>query len=240
MFDHDGKALPSLNVFRAVSEERPWVEAEPVSVPAQAALTVKSGEVPTLPFANVVFSDDSVRAIAVDWAPVDDALWTTPGDHTLQGTVPGTDLTVTVPVTISLLENSGFEAGLEGWTYGPITTPATVDVPAENFHGGTHAFHWWNAGSVELFVEQTVVLEPGKTFQLSVWAMGPSTHAAMEAYASCDALAEVTADITLTGWGSWVEASIPGLAGTCTVGVRSTTNAGDWGNLDDFALTAEP
>jgi arabinogalactan endo-1,4-beta-galactosidase len=243
LFDHRGKVLPSLNVFRAVSEERPVTRPVPVSVTAQPPLLVPRGVTPALPAgANVVYSDASVRSLYVVWDAVDPAQWSTPGAFDLGGRIAGTSLRASLPVTVTLLANPGLETGdASGWT---VTDPSSATgVPNDpgNAHSGNYALHWWNAGAFSFTVQQTVTgLEAGKTYSFAFWAMGNAGEP-MQGFAICNGIPR-TVDFTLTGWPNWAQQTISGLdgsAGQCTVGVTSSARAGDWGNLDDFTMSAE-
>jgi arabinogalactan endo-1,4-beta-galactosidase len=254
-FDHDGKALASLNVFRAVSQERPWVDATPASVPPQPPIiTAKGTPVPLPDSANVFYSDDSLRQVYVIWDPLDASTWNTPGTIDLPGTMPAaTTLGVTLPITVTLMANPGFEQGTNttapGWTI--TSTPAASEFGsfARDFRSGGRAFHWWNAGAFTLTIEQTVTgLDTGKTYQFGFWAMG-EWQEPMQAYAYCppDEATPTTLDFTLNGWASdpaqWLNPTITGLSsstGACRVGVTSAARADDWGSLDDFSMTEEP
>ena len=243
LFDHSGKVLPSLDVFRAVSEDRPAVRAVPVSTTPQPPLLVPRGTTPTLPAgANVVYSDDSVRTLYVAWDPVDPSRWATPGSFDLGGTVVGTSLRATLPVTITLVANPGFEtANASGWT---VTDPAGITgVPNDpgNSHTGNYAFHWFDASAFTFGIQQTVAgLAAGKSYAFAVWAMGNAGEP-MQAFATCNGVTR-TLDFPLTGWPNWVQQTISGLdgsGGSCVVGVTSSGRAGDWGNLDDFTFSEE-
>jgi arabinogalactan endo-1,4-beta-galactosidase len=254
LFDHDGKALPSLNVFRAVSEHRPWVEVTPVSVPEPAGIVAKRGVPVALPDSvGVFFSDDSLHQLFVVWDPFPASAWNALGSTRLAGHIPAAPaLDVGLTITISQLANAGIEEGtttsVPGWTVTSSGSVAELGSFAKDVHSGSRAFHWWNGTAFSFAIEQTVSgLEAGKTYAFALYAMGNSGQA-MTAYAYCPDNAGTRAEqtFTLNGWTAdplqWLHPTITGLStstGSCRVGVTSSASAGDWGSVDDFSVTEE-
>jgi arabinogalactan endo-1,4-beta-galactosidase len=249
LFDTTGKALPSMNVFRAVSQDRPEVIATPKSVEV-VAVSTWVGLAPSLPGSvQVTYSDDSVRPTAVLWDDIGADSYAAAGTFTVAGTIPGVGLPATAQVTVTvnanLLTNPGLETGTDSsWTVTDASD--ALSVSGSDVRTGSWAFHWYLGTAFSFTVEQTVSgLQAGKTYQFSFWAMGNSGEP-MHAYATCGATT-TPLDFTLAGWtadpNSWLHETISGLdgtAGSCTVGVTSAARAGDWGSLDDFSLVEEP
>jgi arabinogalactan endo-1,4-beta-galactosidase len=248
LFDHAGKALPSMNVFRAVSEERPWVEPAIASIPA-LNLSVPKGTVPTLPASvSAIYDDGSIRPLYVVWDPVDPAAWDTVGTFDVAGTVVGSSLPATLHalVYVNLLQNAGFETGdLTGWSLtGADAGAANVKNSAPDAHAGTYSVSYWKGTAFTFTLEQTVAgLDPGSTYTFSFWASGLA-GSALQGFATCNGVTQTVAVLN-TGWGgggNWNSYSIGGLSGaggSCTVGVIASSAANDWGNLDDFQLHPE-
>jgi arabinogalactan endo-1,4-beta-galactosidase len=247
LFDHGGRALPSMDVFRAVSEDRPFVAATVSSVPLQT-LEAQVGAPASLPAsADVVYSDDSVRALFVRWDPVDPARWNIAGTFEVTGAVVGSALPARLQVTVlpNLLENPGFEAGLTGWTVIDASGATGAQSSAADAHGGASSFHWWLGSAFSFTVQQTVTgLAAGKRYSLSLYASGLA-GSTLTAFATCGGVTR-SAAITNTGWGGggnwhrYTIADLDGQGGACTVGVTADAAAGDWGNLDDFQLAEQP
>jgi arabinogalactan endo-1,4-beta-galactosidase len=249
LFDFTGTALPSMNVPRAVYQDRPVVVATPTAVET-VEVSTWVGLAPSLPSSvKVTYSDDSVRPMAVLWDEVTPDQYAAAGTFDVGGTISGVSLPaaahVVVTLNVNLLTNPGLETGTAaGWT---VTDPSSaVGVSGQDVRTGAWTFHWYHGGSVFNFgVEQTVAgLEAGKTYRFSFWAMG-NFGEPMHAYATCGATT-LPLDFTLSGWTSdpngWLHETIGGLdgsAGSCTVGVTSAARDGDWGSLDDFSLTEE-
>jgi arabinogalactan endo-1,4-beta-galactosidase len=237
-----------MNVFRAVSQDRPWVEPTIASVPALSA-SVPKGTTPTLPASvDVHYSDGSIRSLFVVWDAVDPAAWETVGTFDVGGTVVGTSLPATLHalVYVNLLQNAGFESGdLTGWSLtGADTDAAAVKDSAPDAHSGVDSVSYWKGTAFTFTLSQEVMgLDAGSTYTFSVWASGLA-GSTLQAFATC-AGATQTATIHNTGWGgsgNWNEYVLTGLSGaggSCTVGVTADAAAGDWGNLDDFQLHPE-
>ncbi len=248
LFDNTGKALASMNVFRAVYEPRPEVVATATSVaPVEVGTWV--GTAPSLPTSvKVTYSDDSVRPVAVLWDAVTADQYAAAGTFSVAGTISGVDLpataNVTVKVNANLLTNPGWETGdTSGWT---VTDPSgATGISGSDVRTGTHTFHWWLASAFTFTVQQTVTgLEAGKVYEFSFWNIG-DTSEPMQAFATCGTTTQ-TVDFHPGAWTSdpaaWLHETIgnlDGSAGSCTVGVTSTAAAGNWGSLDDFSFNEQ-
>lgn len=248
MFDHAGKALPSLNVFRAVSEDRPEVAAAPVAVVPLDAITTTAGTAPTLPAGVLVaYSDDSVLEQHVIWDDVDGSAWDTAGTVEVTGAVTGTDLTVTQPVVVerlmvNLVANPGFEQGdTSGWTITTVASAgATRKVVTEATSSGTYAYEYWDSADFTFDMSQTVTVDTSGTYALSVYLMGVSTAPTL--YMTCGSTTVASSTATVAGWGTWTRSAITGIVPTgtsCTVGLSVSAGAGSYAYIDDFALRAE-
>jgi len=248
LFDTTGKALASMNVFRAVYQDRPVVDATPTSV-AAVAVDTWVGAAPSLPpSVKVTYSDDSVRPVAVVWDPVASDQYAAPGAFSVAGAISGVDLPATanvaVKVNANLLTNPGFETGdTTGWTV--TDASGATAISGSDVRTGTHTFHWWLASAFTFTIQQTVTgLETGKTYEFSFWNIGEPTEP-MQAFATCGTTTQ-TVDFNPGAWTSdpaaWFHETIgnlDGSAGSCTVGVTSTAAAGNWGSLDDLSLTEQ-
>ncbi|HTP07538.1 MAG TPA: glycosyl hydrolase 53 family protein, partial [Anaerolineae bacterium] len=123
LFDFNGQALPSINVFNLVRPEAGRVSV-PLTITEIYSISLKTtlGEVPKLPTTvKVVFSDDSIRDVPVTWNAIDPAQFGTAGTFAITGSITGTTLPALSNVTVagqkSQAINLGFETGdLTGWT----------------------------------------------------------------------------------------------------------------------------
>jgi len=246
LFDHGGKPLPSMNVFRAVSESRPWVEPTIASIPT-LTLQTQLGTPATLPSTvTAVYSDDSLRSVGVTWGSVSSSRWNTAGTFQVNGTVAGTSLQATIQITVlvNLVQNPGFESGLTGWT---LTQSASGTANAASNAGdarsGSGELKWWSGSAFTFSVQQQVSgLSSAKRYAFTGYVDGQGQ---VTAFASCNGV-EQTASVTLTGWGgngNWLPftvGNLSGAGGSCAVGLRVSGAANDWGDLDDVQLFEQP
>jgi arabinogalactan endo-1,4-beta-galactosidase len=246
LFDHGGKPLPSMNVFRAVSESRPWVEPTIASLPAQT-LQTQLGTPASLPSTvTAVYSDDSLRSLGVTWDAISSSRWSTAGTFQVNGTVAGTSLRATLQITVlvNLAQNPGFESGLAGWTLTQSASGvASAASNAGDAHSGSGELKWWSGSAFNFSVQQKVTgLGSGKRYAFTGYVDGQGQATA---FASCNGV-EQTASVSLAGWGgngNWLPftiSNLSGAGGSCTVGLRVSGAANDWGDLDDVQLFEQP
>ncbi|WP_276813578.1 glycosyl hydrolase 53 family protein [Desulfurococcus amylolyticus] len=120
LFDFNGKALPSLRVFRMIYEAE-YIEAKPVGLynPGPLNVTAYAGSKPVL-LENtlVVYSDDSIRNAAIKWGEI--PVYESPGTYYLNGYVENTSIMVVARITV--LERLYIDVGdPEGDDKGPGT-----------------------------------------------------------------------------------------------------------------------
>lgn len=84
-----------------------------VSVEQPAAVNTEAGTAPVLPTTvNVTYSDGSVKAEPVSWAPVDASSYHNSGTFTVEGAVNGTDLTASITVNVAKPRVTGVQNNL--------------------------------------------------------------------------------------------------------------------------------
>lgn len=177
MFDFDGKALPSINVYKWVytGTEGPVR----VSTVDAASYTMNYKDTPQLPATvNVNLNDgNTVKNVAVTWnAEQLEALKTADfGEYTIDGTLneftydsKGTAITVaagkqktTCAVTVTgtnVLSNGSFEDGETGWTKTGTAGGFKTDGAGGNSKDGKNYYDAWaEAGTdVDFGIEQTI------------------------------------------------------------------------------------
>ena len=111
MFDFNGNALPSLDVFNRVSAGNGEIfTAEAVLIdPSQVNVTV--GGTLLLP-SKVEFTDDSVKELQVTWEALETDALNHPGTISLQGSVAGVSLKATLKVIVQRSDQPGQKSRL--------------------------------------------------------------------------------------------------------------------------------
>lgn len=246
MFDHDGKALPSLQAFDPASEL--YVESEQPAVVVlvrPSVLQVTVGETPTLPgTVKVEYSNDRIESRNVAWQPVPQDKLQYPGTFTVVGDIAGVALKATATITVqgaaNYIANAGFESGsFSGWTVSGDTAAASVEqsaAPAGNAYNGEYSLHYWLDAPFAFAAKQTLSELPAGTYTLSARAHGGGGENKLQLYALCGDL-RVEADIVNTGWQAWKQPTIQNISvaegGSCELGVEVEGINGSWGNIDE-------
>lgn len=244
MFDFDGDALPSIDVFNQVRPGHGGVSFAPLAMEVYATVIyVPLGETPELPATvKVVYSDDAIRDVAAEWEPYDPALLDEVGSFTLKGAVEGTDRQAVVTVYTgspkNYLENPGFENGFTAWALGGSSSAVDISNETQNVYDGGYALHYWAEGPFEFTVSQTVTGLENGTYTFSVWMQGGGEDA-IQLYVSDYGGDTLVVDVVNTGWQEWQNPSIEDIAVTteqCTIGLRVVSDGGTWGFLDEAGL----
>lgn len=250
MFDFDGRALPSLAVFKRVRDagtpaDVPQVlQAEPVRLTAFAGQSWTPPESLRLPF-----SDDAMRTVYVQWDDVDPANLGQPGRFQLKGEAMGRQLQLVADVHVvprrNLVDDPGFEqGGLKEWTITGDSAAASNERNPGNAHSGLQSLHYWLGSAFRFEVKRTFSgLKEGQ-YTLKAWSSGGGGEKNATLFArECGNAAEKSAPMVNTGWQKWKQATVRGIqipaSGQCTVGVLVDAPAGTWGNVDDIEFLRE-
>ncbi|MBQ9141035.1 MAG: glycosyl hydrolase 53 family protein [Lachnospiraceae bacterium] len=248
LFDFNGKALESLNVFKYVETgAKAPLAVESVGT---ATYTVLKGETISLPATVVVtYNDSSSENANVTWdAAAVEALNTAAvGTYTINGTLTANGGTYSTTCTVTLklpnmLVNGDFEQGAGvAWTV--TGSGASIKADAGNAQSGSNVLHFWSDADMEFAASQTVTgLEPG-VYHLQAFVHGETygENDSLTAYAQVSGGDSLTDTATVAGWKVWQEISIDGITvnsaeDTVTVGINANATAGSWGAWDDFYL----
>ena len=253
LFDYNGKALPSLDVFNLVRGSEAAPAAVLTGTDTLYASTVINVQ-PTLP-ASVPgqYSDGYYKPAAVtswNYATID---LTKQGVYTVYGTVNGDAAAAKAIVTVGpaqpvnrIASNPGFESGSTGWT---VTSPLTVKSNAGDAHAGSYALHFSSTTTAKTAYRTLTGLENG-TYTYSIWAEAYGVTAEnadvfiyATGYDSTNPADTVKTSVTMGGWGTWKQYSVtvPVTSGQVTLGVSVKGSAGLYGDFDDsyFGLPAE-
>jgi arabinogalactan endo-1,4-beta-galactosidase len=244
MFDFDGNALPSLDVFNLTRPEHGGVTYAPRIQEVYATkIHVPLGETPELPTTvEVVYSDDAIRSVPVVWEIYDPALLDKEGSFTLDGAVEGTDLRAVAIIHTdspkNYIENPGFEAGITPWIVTGKATAVDISNEIQNVYKGGHALHYWAQGPFEFTVSQTITGLENGTYTFSAWTHGRGEDA-LQLYASDYGGDARVIDFANAGWQAWHNPTIEDIVvtnGQCTIGLSVVPDGGTWGFFDETGL----
>ena len=240
MFDFQGNALESLDVFKMVSDQsKPVVEYKVKEIEA-ALVTGSVGQPVEMPKkVSVVYENDVVKSMPVVWEnaePVFDAA----GKYTVKGTVNGVAgktavASINVIKKVNLVKNGTFENGdLNGWT---ITgdKDAVNTVSSAGDARGKSAMHYWADKGFKFKATQSFTgLKDGK-YTVSCWTQGGGGqhYYTLMVQTSKGEQSAVIADTGWNDWHQWVIRDVEIKDGKATIGIDMVANAGNWGSIDD-------
>ncbi len=244
MFDFDGNALPSLEVFNRVRPEQGNAFIPPQVVEVSAIdVFVPLSELPELPeTVKALFSDDAIREISVDWDSYPPPFLDKVGSFKLNGKIEGTDsyavATIYTGSARNFAQNSGFEDGEASWVIEQNVTAVDISDEVQNVLNGNHALHYWAEGPFEFTVYQTITGLENGNYTFNIWMQGGGQDI-LELYASDYGGATLTVGFEAKGWREWQNPVIENIAvtnGKVTIGIRVSSTGGTWGFFDDASL----
>ncbi len=247
MFDFNGYALPSLDVFKLVSSGGYSVPARLISL-VPAAVDTNNGIAPVLPSkVKGIYDDASVRDLNVSWDAIDPALYVQGGSFSVLGTVAGTDLKAVAVISVTekqnYVVNPGFESGsLNPWTVTGDTAALKIQKNAGDAHSGTYSINYYLASPFNVTAKQTITGLENGYYRLSAYFDGGGDENSIQLFAEDFGGTKKTHDFETIGWGgsgNWVYAVVDMIQVTnnqCTVGFTVDGIAGSWGHMDDVAL----
>ena len=254
-FDPEGKPLESLKVFRFM---RTGNEPEPEPDAMEDASVICDLNMPlVLPeTVNAVMTDDSRRAIPVNWNLTDEQNRkmheSGPAQYTITGKAGGRDAKCFVSmIEFNYLTDYSFEENSPAWVVTDLKNADELyveDKKTDSLTGSRH-LHFWSAAqdSVEFTAEQTVADLPEGKFRFSLSAMGGDCgETDIYAYVKVDGKEKARSEqIPITGYNDWHEGVVPEFyhpaGSTVTVGIYVRcrgTGSGAWGKIDDALLNS--
>ncbi len=232
LFNFDGHALESVNVFNSVRTGA-IAPLEVTSVDT-VHLSFKDGEAVVLPdTVNVNYNDGSTAARLVTWeeagAWIDGA-----GSYRIVGITQDGDealAEVTVLATNLLLNPSFEDADTSMWhVTGPGTTVRSTDTPRT----GDYSFHFWNADAAEMTLSQTVTVNESGEYKASAFMQGAAEGEYTAELVISSATETSSGAFTPSGWMNWSSPTAGPLhvtaGSTVTVEAKLVMPAGAWGN----------
>ena len=246
LFDFNGKALESLNVFKYVYTGT----TAPVLVSSVACegVTFEVDDEIILPAkATATYVDGSTKEVDVTWSQseLEAAIAAGVGEYTIKGIAAADDKTYDVTCTltikpVNLLVNPGFEdSDMSAWT---ITGNAIARKnDSSNVLSGSYSMHFWASEAVAYEVTQTVTLDKG-IYKFGGYLEGGDAGDAAE-FSVFATVGEETKETAtgVTGWANWANAEVTEITVTAddtevVVGFNASAAAGAWGAWDDMYL----
>lgn len=246
MFDFNGNALASLNVFHLVRPEEggEFIKANIVELlPIEIKIPLDGVLEPPVSV-EAIFNDDSIRDVPVTWSNIDPKLGSSPGTYSIQGSVEGTDLKASASVLVSYVRNHvnnpGFETGdLSDWAYDGTAKAVNVSNEGSNVYAGDWALHYWLGEPFQFDVSQTISNLTNGTYSVSLWIQGGGGENNLELFAQDCGGENKSINIVNTGWQNWSNPTLTSIEvtnGSCTIGLRLDSPAGSWAFVDDFVF----
>ena len=244
MFDFEGNALPSLDIFNLVRPEEGNAFIPPQVVEVSAIdVFVPLNESPELPATvKAIFSDDAIREVAVDWDSYPPPLLDKVGSFKLNGRIDGTIsyavATIYTGGAKNFAENPGFENEGESWVIEQSVTAVDVSDELQNVLNGNRALHYWAEEPFEFTVSQTITGLENGTYTFNIWMQGGGQDT-LQLFASGYGGEVLVVDFEAKGWREWQNPVIENIVvtnGQLTIGLKVTSAGGTWGFFDDAGL----
>lgn len=249
LFDFEGNPLESLNTYKYVQTGTTGFAVRITDVES-VALECNVGNALELPTElQVQYNFGSPQNLAVVWneAEVAAVNTNTPGNYTIHGSITTDEGEMETVCEVAVkyvnqLKNGNFED--EDMSMYTVEGTAGNSRTSDDPHSGSYSFHFYNAGSVDFFVEQTVTLNKGN-YVFSLYAQGGNVGEGADTYAYVKIGEDVITDpIVFSGWTVWqypvisFEVDQDGVEVTVGVNVTAAWD-GAWGTLDDWELVTQ-
>ena len=242
MFDKNGKALESWDVYTDVSDQSlptiapTFKEVDDVEAAGGAGAPIALPEK-----VRVTFSDDHAENLPITWndaAPVFDETGTYPvkGTVLVDGEAHIVNGTVTVVKKTNLVKNPDFEnVNLDGWTItGDAAAVSAVSKAGDAL--GQGALHYWSDKAFGFTASQSFDgLEDG-LYTVSVQTQGGGGEQSYDLFIETNGERKTT-PVTDTKWNEWHTFTISDVEvkdGKATIGVTMKAAPGCWGSVDNF------
>ena len=243
MFDKNGKALESWDVYKDVSDKNAKTVAPTFKEVDSIAVEGGLGAPVQLPATvRVTFSDDHSENLPIAWQDAAPVFQKT-GDQSVKGsvTVDGKAIpvkgTVHVIKKVNLVKNGDFDdsGSLDGWTVTGDT--GAMDVVSKGGDAlGKSAMHYWSDKAFHVTATQSFTgLKDGK-YTVKVLTAGGGGQNAYQLFIETNGQKKAV-DIKDTGWNKWQPTEIRDVEvkdGKAIIGVTLDAPAGTWGSLDNF------
>lgn len=245
MFDFKGKALSSLNVFKADPKEQ--VISTKIEAVNDTLVKTSLGEVPKMPAEVMVALDNgAIKKQKVKWENISDKKLKKANSFEISGVVEGTKIKAKATVIVSSQKNYITDAGFESgdiwknskWILDDSKSSLQIEKAAANVHEEKISLSYWKDSSFLFKISQKIVgLEKGK-YRLRVWSMGDKGKKELYLFAN-NGVEEKKVAILDTTWSNWNRFEVSEIEvsnGTLLIGVSGNCASGDWGKIDEFEL----
>lgn len=245
LFDKDGKALESLDVFNLVSNNQGEVVTPEVVDVESPSLGRGAGQpVELLETVRVTFSDDHFEPVPVEWEktlPV----FNSPGTYTVDGKIPSLDEYAYADIKIEKNYNMFVNGDFEDGSIGGFQIIGDRGFSPIHKYGdmlGNYAMHFWFGNPFNTRVQQEFHhLKPGK-YTARVKNAGGGGQSLYQLFIKGDNGQEYTADMKDTGWNQWHTTEIKDIEikdGNAVVGVHMEGPKNLWGSIDEFEFICQ-
>ncbi|MCL6603436.1 MAG: glycosyl hydrolase 53 family protein [Paenibacillus sp.] len=147
---------------------------------------------------------------------------------------------------VNLAVNPGFEvsgAALTGWDYSGTEGAWSIKSGTGNFHGGANSVNYWLGTPYQFTLSQTISNLSDGEYVLKAWASGGGGETSANLFVSGYGGNKLQSAITNTGWGKWVQYTIPGIqvtGGSAAIGFEVDAPGDKWGYFDDIEFYKVP
>ena len=254
MFDHDGKPLASLNVWKYLKYGAEAESVEVISV-INPSIEVKCRTELNMPeTVAAVYNDptctdpETVTWDANQVAAID---LNVPGKYEIKGTTAsGKDVVCSVKVyNENLLKNGSLEEDDAGtiWKVAYTSKEGITDYQNKSSDAitGNYSLHWYDTANFDFNIEQTITAVPAGKYtavaNIQGGDMGDSAQVVFYVIVNGEKIE--SAPITLQGWTVWQVPMIKDIelteATDVTVGMYVKGAAGGWGTMDDVEFYSQ-
>lgn len=242
MFDKNGKALDSWDVYRDVSDKNGKVVKAMVKDVDEASVHGSAGQVLELPDKiRVTYTDDHAENMPVKWEKVN-PVYNEVGNYTVKGIVEGINKPTVCNISvikkpINLVKNADFEkVTLDNWTItGDKGAIDAISKAGDSL--GQGSMHYWSDKAFAFKATQEITgLKDGK-YTVAVSTQGGGGQFKYQLFVVGDNDKMQSVNIKDDGWNHWQTWEIKDVEvknGKATIGVIMEATPGNWGSLDNF------
>lgn len=242
MFDKNGKALDSWDVYKDVSDKNGKVVQATVKDVDEASVHGSAGQVLELPDKiRVTYTDDHAENMPVKWEKAN-PVYNEVGNYTVKGMVEGINKSTVCNISvikkpINLVKNADFEkVTLDNWTItGDKGAIDAISKAGDSL--GQGSMHYWSDKAFAFKATQEITgLKDGK-YTVAVSTQGGGGQFKYQLFVVGDNDKMQSVNIKDDGWNHWQTWEIKDVEvknGKATIGVIMEATPGNWGSLDNF------